>query len=158
MDPEELFRDANYLAELLHSPSRSVVAPTLSTAGRQTARWRLVIAEDADEFLRANARREAGAALGRLLNVTDGLLGDRMRVLVLLTTNEDVAKLHPALVRPGRCLAQIHFADFTRVAASSWLGRPVERSMTLAELLHERGDLKLNNTGTPDHSRTGTYL
>lgn len=158
IDPEELFRDADYLAGMLASPSRSVLPPTLHTAGRQTERWRLVVAEDADEFLRANARHEAGAALGRLLNVTDGLLGDRMKVLVLLTTNEDVARLHPALVRPGRCLAQVHFADFARNEASEWLGRPATMSMTLAELLSERGDLAVNNTGTAQRSPLGAYL
>jgi ATP-dependent 26S proteasome regulatory subunit len=71
----------------------------------------LIVAEDSDEFLRLSARREAGAALGRLLNLTDGILGQGSNTLILLTTNELLENLHPALIRPGRCLAQIEFED-----------------------------------------------
>jgi hypothetical protein len=45
--------------------------------------------------------------LSRLLNLTDGLLGQGRRVLAAITTNEDIRVLHPAATRPGRCLAQI---------------------------------------------------
>ena len=85
-------------------------------------RFRLVVAEDSDEFLRASARRDAGASLGRLLNVTDGVLGQGFDTLVLLTTNEEIDRLHPALVRPGRCLAAISFSEFAPDEAARWLG------------------------------------
>lgn len=39
----------------------------------------------------------------------DGLIGQGFNLLVLVTTNEPVGKLHPAVVRQGRCLAEIEF-------------------------------------------------
>lgn len=72
----------------------------------ESAKWQLLVAEDSDEFLRVSARRESGAALGRLLNLSDGILGQGSNTLILLTTNERLDRLHPALIRPGRCLAR----------------------------------------------------
>ena len=43
----------------------------------------------------------AGQGLSRLLNVSDGLLGEGLRAVVLVTTNEPLRRLHPAVVRPG---------------------------------------------------------
>ena len=47
-----------------------------------------------------------------LLNVGDGLVGQGLRILVLITTNEPPSRLHPALARPGRCLSSIAFRAF----------------------------------------------
>jgi TRAP-type C4-dicarboxylate transport system permease large subunit len=76
------------------------------------------VAEDSDEFLRASARRDAGASLGRLLNVTDGVLGQGSDTIILLTTNEEIGRLHPALVRPGRCLGAVEFTEFSPTEAA----------------------------------------
>ena len=50
------------------------------------------------------------------------MLGQGLDVLVCLTTNEDVGALHPAVVRPGRCLAEIEVGRLTRGEAATWLG------------------------------------
>ena len=71
-DPDQFFADPGYIVEAASRPSADNAAPTLATAGKCDALWSLVIAEDADEYVRPSARREAGASLGRLLNLTDG--------------------------------------------------------------------------------------
>lgn len=76
-------------------------------------RWRLLVLEDAGELMTVTARQDAGPGLGRLLNMVDGLLGQGMKFLVLLTTNEPMKKLHPAVTRPGRCAARIEFDKLT---------------------------------------------
>lgn len=101
--------------------------------------WRLVILEDTGELLEADAKERTGQGLSRLLNVVDGLLGQGLRVLVLMTTNEPLRRLHEAVVRPGRCASKIHFRAFTTGEAAEWLrGRgdeeAVGNSMTLARL------------------------
>jgi hypothetical protein len=63
--------------------------------------WRLLLLEDCDELIRSGAKEATGQALSRLLNLTDGLLGQGRNVLVAITTNEDIARLHPAVTRPG---------------------------------------------------------
>ena len=158
-DPERFFTDADYMTRVLTTATSATRGATLTRAGEPDARWRLVVAEDSDEYLRASARRDAGAALGRLLNLVDGILGQGRKVLVLLTTNEEVSRLHPALVRPGRCLAEVEFPPFGPEHASRWLGAPVARPMTLAELLEKRGDItRLAGGNSESSATTGQYL
>lgn len=158
-DPERFFAEPSYMSEVLTTAPVSGVGPSLHRAGQPEAVWRLVIAEDSDEYLRSSARRDAGAALGRLLNLCDGILGQGMNIVVLLTTNEETSRLHPAIVRPGRCLAAVPFPAFDGAQASAWLGRRVERPMTLAELLEARGDLKQTGAPAADAvARVGQYL
>ena len=102
-------------------------------------RWRLVVLEDAGELLSPDARAVAGQGLSRLLNLTDGLLGDGLRVLVLVTTNEPLRRMHPAVVRPGRTWTEIEFCELSAKEANAWLKQQghdarVERTTSLAEL------------------------
>jgi hypothetical protein len=83
--------------------------------------WRVLILEDTGELLAADARVTAGQGLSRFLNVVDGLIGQGLRVLVLVTTNEPIRKLHPAVARPGRCAANVEFGQLTKDEAQSWL-------------------------------------
>ena len=56
-----------------------------------------------------------------------------------ITTNEDLAALHPAVVRPGRCLAHLEVGRLTPAEAAAWLNDVVPVGIgpagaTLAEL------------------------
>ena len=58
-------------------------------------------------------------------------------MLVGVTTNEDLERLHPAVVRPGRCLARIEVGSLTRAESVYWLGTEEglgREGATLAEL------------------------
>ncbi|HEV2891742.1 MAG TPA: AAA family ATPase [Frankiaceae bacterium] len=122
-DPERLLTDGRYL--------RRVV---LGTADDDT--WTVVVLEDAESLLHTSTK--ATSALGKLLNLADGMLGQGLRCLFLLTTNEPVGALHPALVRPGRCLARIEFTALSAAETAALLGRPVDRGRTLAEVMAAR--------------------
>ncbi|MER7860225.1 DUF5925 domain-containing protein [Amycolatopsis japonica] len=111
LDPEVLFADPGYLTSVVLGEERA-----------DNRKWRLLILEDCDELVGADAKRDSGQALSRLLNLTDGLLGQGLDILVCLTTNENVARLHPAVVRPGRCLAEIEVCPLPRDEAAAWLG------------------------------------
>ncbi|MEO3975415.1 DUF5925 domain-containing protein [Streptomyces sp. CAU 1734] len=127
LDPERLFNDIGYLMD----------AAMGEEDGSESGRWRLLLLEDCDELIRGEAKNAAGQALSRLLNLTDGLLGQGRNVLVGLTTNEDLERLHPAVVRPGRCLARIEVGPLTHPESVNWLGTEegVSREgATLAEL------------------------
>jgi hypothetical protein len=67
--------------------------------------------------------------------VAGGLLGRGLRCLFLITTNEPLAAVHPALVRAGRGLSQIEFGPLPATQASRLLGREVAVPMTLAEVM-----------------------
>jgi hypothetical protein len=139
-DPEALLGRAGYLLHLV-----------LHETG-DDSRWRLLVMEDTGELLSIDARQSVGQALSRLLNTTEGLLGQGLRVLLLITTNEDLGKLNPAVTRFGRCLSAVEFAPLTRDEAASWLacfGSETEPSgpLTLSELYAAiRGDAPTTST------------
>ncbi|GIF64054.1 hypothetical protein Ais01nite_20890 [Asanoa ishikariensis] len=132
LDPEALFTSPAYLMEVALSSSGDCRCPD-----KRHDKWRLLLLEDCDELIRGEAKQNTGQALSRLLNLTDGLLGQGRKVLVAITTNEDLARLHPAVVRPGRCLARIEVPALPFGEATAWLGTstgvPADGA-TLAEL------------------------
>jgi hypothetical protein len=166
VDPDSLFGEhADYLMSVLLQPSYMGVTVASSHgfihqapmfAGRmemnETASadgdeeddgagkaWRVLVLEDTGELLSADARVSMGQGLSRFLNVVDGLIGQGLRVLVLVTTNEPIRRLHPAVARPGRCAANIEFLPLGAEEASAWLesrgsDARVAGASTIAEL------------------------
>jgi len=146
LDPERLFQESGYLLQV-----------AMDDSGEQDAKWRLLLIEDCDELISAEAKQSSGQALSRLLNLTDGMLAQGRKVLIGLTTNEPISRLHPAVVRPGRCLAQIEVGPLDATEAAEWLGRPIGRDATLAELYAlKSGNPQLSHV--PAEPATGLYL
>lgn len=108
-DPENFFGNSDYMLSVLLEEGDD--------------RPKLLILEDSGEFLLPDARQQMGQGLSRLLNASDGLIGQGLRSTFLITTNEPMNKLHPAVSRPGRCAAQIEFGEFTQEEAEEWLQR-----------------------------------
>ncbi|MDI3407279.1 DUF5925 domain-containing protein [Streptomyces sp. B-S-A6] len=156
LDPERLFSDVGYLMDI-------AIGEDDAAGGR----WRLLLLEDCDELIRGEAKHTAGQALSRLLNLTDGLLGQGRNVLVGVTTNEDLERLHPAVVRPGRCLARIEVGGLTRAESLDWLGAEFpgreeavgREGATLAELFAlRRGTSPTSVPDQRDGADSGLYL
>lgn len=157
-DPEQLFGSPDYLMTVLQNRARPAFDEALPSMDQPRAmRWKLIVCEDADEYLRSDARQRSGPALGRLLNATDGILGRNSQALILLTTNDDISRLHPALTRPGRCLSSVHFPPMSRSEAAMWCPpnlTPPTGEATLAELF-----ARAAGTATSDTEPTvGMYL
>lgn len=153
LDPEHLFNNIGYLMD---------IAIGADDSEADEGRWRLLLLEDCDELIRGEAKHAAGQALSRLLNLTDGLLGQGRNVLVGVTTNEDLERLHPAVVRPGRCLARIEVGSLTRQEAVNWLGTEDgvgREGATLAELFAlRRGTSPTALPSQSDREGSGLYL
>ncbi|MFF7778115.1 DUF5925 domain-containing protein [Streptomyces tanashiensis] len=151
LDPERLFNDIGYLMDIAIGEDD----------GTSKERWRLLLLEDCDELIRGGAKHTAGQALSRLLNLTDGLLGQGRNVLVGVTTNEDLERLHPAVVRPGRCLARIEVGPLSRAESVEWLGREEDvprEGATLAELFALRRGTPSADLPEPRTAGAGLYL
>ena len=142
LDPEILFSEPGYLMD---------VTIGYDAEDEDAPPWRLLLLEDCDELIRG----EASQPLSRLLNLTDGMLGQGRQVLVAITTNEDLRSLHPAVVRPGRCLAHIEIGPLSPAQASASLGQPVTRPVTLAELYAMQNG---HTPACPPETGTGLYL
>jgi hypothetical protein len=162
LDPDLLLKDPAYFMHVLLGEDEDGDDSSEDGNGSRPT-WRLLVLEDCDELIRADAKRDAGQGLARLLNLTDGLVGQGRQVLVCITTNEELSRLHPAITRPGRCAAQIHVGRLSRTEAGTWLGGTADvgpEGATLAELYVRRGELQqLERTETPrTPASVGQYL
>lgn len=114
IDPDRMFMDADYLM--------SVLAQSRNTDKRK---WTMLLLEDCDELIGTKAKQTGGQAMSRLLNATDGFLGQGQNLLVGITTNEPINDLHPAVLRPGRCLATLEVPELSFKEAAAWLNDPI---------------------------------
>jgi Domain of unknown function (DUF5925)/ATPase family associated with various cellular activities (AAA) len=149
IDPERLLGDASYLTEFLLGDDD------------EERGWRLVVLEDCDELIRPDAKAGTGQALARLLNLTDGFIGQGLSLLIAITTNEPIHRLHPAIVRPGRCMAEIEVGPLSRAEAVRWLGHADgigPDGATLADLYARRGSLRKVEAVAGPTAGTGQYL
>lgn len=109
LDPEQFFdAKAAYMIRVLLSP---------------TPKWKLLVLEDSGEFLAKDAKAHQGQGMSRLLNVCDGMIGQGLKLLILITTNEDLGSFHQAVTRPGRCLAKTEFMSLDHGAVLNWAAK-----------------------------------
>jgi len=144
LDPEPVFSNAASLMQVV-----------LDNEDSGSSKWRVLVIEDADEIVRADNDRTS-QSLSRLLNIGDGIVGQGLKVLVLLTTNEPPSRLHPALTRPGRCLSEIAFRRFRHEEAAKAfpdhvIAASASGDLSLAEILTGRREVE-------SIERPGLYL
>ena len=128
VDPEIFFASSAYMMRVIAGDD-----------GESGGMWRVMVLEDTGEMLGSDAKQATGQGLSRLLNLADGLLGQSLRLLFLITTNERIEALQPALTRPGRCFSRVHFLKMSAEEAQGWLERSGARrdlvgSRTIAQL------------------------
>lgn len=98
----------------------------------------VLLLEDAEKVLRSRDEQD-NSAISNLLNVTDGILGDCLNVMVIATFNIGREKIDPALVRKGRLLVEHHFEPLSADMANLLLEklgseRRVSGPTSLAEI------------------------
>jgi hypothetical protein len=156
LDPERLFDIPAYLLNIALGEGDE------DEDDEGTGRARLLILEDCDELIATTAKDRSGQGLARLLNLTDGLLGQGLSLLVAITTNEPLTSLHPAIARPGRCIAEIEVGLFGDDEARRWLGRDLParsgRGRSLAELVAVRDGSQPVRAAGGKADRVGQYL
>jgi hypothetical protein len=119
-DPEQFFGPTvDYMLRIVLDSDEDDVDDAEPQAAA-TPRWRLLVMEDTGEFLAIDAKRGEGQGLSRLLNVCDGLIGQGLQLILLITSNENLGAMHPAVVRRGRSLANIRFDPLTDDEAVAW--------------------------------------
>lgn len=131
-DPERLFNNTDYLFDRITA---------YDNVKRDGEASKLIVIEDAAELFSVNARGSAG--FSRFLNTLDGILGHGVNTIFLLTANEPVERIEPALLRPGRCIQELEFGLFNVEEATTWLrdhgseeGWEGSNEVTLAEMYH----------------------
>jgi hypothetical protein len=99
-------------------------------------KWKIILLEDAGELFGVDAKEKMGQGLAQLLNLTDGMLGQGLKLVFIVTTNETIEKLHPAVSRPGRCAVRQVFQALSKEEANNWLkAHKVEDEVTEASTI-----------------------
>lgn len=127
-DPEDFFGRASYMMSVLmrlgsssESEAPAIVGSDPKADEREEDKWTLLVLEDTGELLSLDAKQRTGQGLSRFLNLADGIIGQGLKVMTLVTTNEPVHDMHPAVGRPGRCAAEVEFKLFDGAGALEWL-------------------------------------
>jgi hypothetical protein len=140
LDPEQLFNNMSYMTSLILEDGKNEVEnPNGITHTNCEAKYKFIILEDADEFITEDAKSRTGQALSRLLNISDGFIGQGLKIIFLVTTNEPLNKVNRALSREGRCGAIIKFNKLSKEESIKWLDKreiknQVSKDMTIADL------------------------
>lgn len=149
LDPDRLFGEADYLYDVL-------IQEPWSNEGKR----RLVIIEDHAAIFTEEARAKGGA-FSRLLNMTDGLVGQGQNLIFLLTANEKIEVIDDAIMRSGRCLQELYFPNLSVEEANHWAEQNLEekvsfdKEMSLSDLYAlKRGDMPAEEYS---HPATGTF-
>jgi hypothetical protein len=95
---------------------------------------RLLILEDADTIL--SARADGNKAMGRLLNLADGMVSTGRRKIVFSTNLPNLHSVDEALLRPGRCFGILRFRELNRDEAAAAC-RSIGRELTIEMKDHE---------------------
>ena len=102
----------------------------------------ILVIEDAENIIRSRKNGQ-NQAVANLLNTTDGLLADCLKVQIICTFNCDYNDVDDALKRKGRLIVEHKFDKLSKeqaqlVANSLGLELTVEKEMTLAEIYNCR--------------------
>lgn len=108
----------------------------------------VLIIEDAENVI-MDRRVSNDSSVSNLLNVSDGLLADFLRVQVICTFNHPLSMVDNALMRKGRLIAKYEFGKLS-VAKGQKLSNHfgfdtiIEKTMTIAEIAnqHEKEQVK----------------
>jgi DNA replication protein DnaC len=101
----------------------------------------ILLLEDAEKVLRSRNAQD-NEAISNILNITDGILGDCLNIMVIATFNTDRENIDSALVRKGRLLVEHHFEalspeECNKIFKSMKSKKRTEVPMTLAEIYNE---------------------
>ena len=142
-DPERLAANPTYYYELASKPAKNHHVrddSDIEDPQEEVSKKRVVfIMEDSADLIIKESRTTHYDKINKLLNITDGLIGQGREDIFLVTFNEDIDSIDPAFLRHGRCLAQVEFGKFGAAECSAWLkARGVDEEVrvdqTLAEL------------------------
>lgn len=123
-DPERLAADPAYYYSLASKPvNRQARGPDDDEEENDEKRRVLFILEDSADLIILESRSTHYDKVNKLLNITDGLIGQGREDIFLVTFNEGLQEIDKAFLRPGRCLAQVEFGLLDQEEGTEWLGK-----------------------------------
>jgi hypothetical protein len=108
----------------------------------------VMILEDAEKALTKRSLSDQPSLVSTLLNMTDGILGDILKLNVIVTYNCDRQDIDEALLRRGRLKAEYSFQGLKQDEAKKLIKKldidiKPEDNMTLADIYYAKSDEEL---------------
>jgi hypothetical protein len=108
----------------------------------------VMILEDAEKALTKRSLSDQPSLVSTLLNMTDGILGDILKLNVIVTYNCDRQDIDEALLRKGRLKAEYSFQGLKQEEAKKLIKKldidiKPEDNMTLADIYYAKSDEEL---------------
>ena len=108
----------------------------------------VMILEDAEKALTKRSLSDQPSLVSTLLNMTDGILGDILKLNVIVTYNCDRQDIDEALLRRGRLKAEYSFQGLKQDEAKKLIKKldldiKAEDNMTLADIYYAKSDEEL---------------
>ena len=90
-------------------------------SSKKEDRKSLFIFEDCAKYISPETRGSNEAGIAKILNITDGLIGQGQEDLFIFTFNEQKDQIDDAIIRPGRCNKIVKFQKFSHTQGLEWL-------------------------------------
>jgi len=134
----------------------SLADPDFITFVTESLSGCVIVLEDAEQVITSRESGESDKnAVSTLLNITDGMMGEALGVLVICTFNTDLQFIDTALLRAGRTKVRYELANLKADKADLLfisLGKtPMGKSMSLADIYN----LKIEKTNGPTKQAFG---
>lgn len=87
----------------------SIASPQFISFVRDKLKSAVLVIEDAEDILKDREGSGDSAAVSNLLNISDGILGEALNILIIATFNVKKEFIDKALMRKGRMIAEYYF-------------------------------------------------
>lgn len=91
----------------------SIASPAFISFVRDKLKSCVLVIEDAEEILRDRAGTGDTTAVSNLLNISDGILGEALNILIISTFNVEKEFIDKALMRKGRMVCEYYFGELS---------------------------------------------
>jgi len=112
----------------------------------------ILVLEDAENAIRSRDESASYSSVSNLLNISDGILGDCLKMQIIVTFNTNKTNIDSALLRPGRLIAEHQFNalsidDAKNLVEHLKLPITVTEPMTLTQIYnHTEKDVRKKET------------
>lgn len=117
----------------------SIASPAFISFVREELKSCVLIIEDAEEILKDREGHADATAVSNLLNISDGILGKALNILIIATFNMDRQFIDKALMRKGRLVCEYKFGELTMDKAIALVHKQFGED---ADLVLEKGELR----------------
>jgi len=114
----------------------------------------ILILEDCEQAIMDRSINSFGNSISNLLNMSDGLMSDLLKLRFICTFNTDLSNIDPALLRKGRCKVKYEFKELSsdkvkKLSEVKGLNIPEDKikKMTLADIFNFDKDSFENKQG-----------